>query len=111
MKGLTEKERQALKELVEGLKKLYGDNLSRVILYGSKARGDATEDSDIDVLVVLKDIDRKHDEIHRITEISAPICLKYDLLISAIPVREEMILSEEKTLFIETVLKEGIDLL
>jgi|GEM_PF-4767554 len=54
MKNLTEKEKLALEELVDGLRGLYGDNLSRVILYGSKARGDATEDSDIDILVVLK---------------------------------------------------------
>jgi len=54
MDHLTEKEKQALKELVDELKKLYGDNLSHVILYGSKARGDANSGSDIDVLVVLK---------------------------------------------------------
>ncbi len=54
MDNLTEKEKQALKELVDELKKLYGDNLSHVILYGSKARGDADSGSDIDVLVVLK---------------------------------------------------------
>jgi len=58
MNNLTEKEKQVVKELVDELKKLYGDNLSRVILYGSKARGDATEDSDIDILVVLKNIQK-----------------------------------------------------
>ncbi|MFN3967254.1 MAG: nucleotidyltransferase domain-containing protein, partial [Endomicrobiia bacterium] len=55
--NLTDTEKQALKEVVDRLRKLYGDNLSKVILYGSKARGDATDDSDIDILVVLKKID------------------------------------------------------
>ncbi len=50
MDNLTEKEKQAIKELVEKLKELYKDNLSKVILYGSKAKGDAVEDSDIDIL-------------------------------------------------------------
>ncbi|MEW6040043.1 MAG: HEPN domain-containing protein [Elusimicrobiota bacterium] len=108
MNNLAENEKQAVSELVEGLKKLYGDNLSRVILYGSKARGDAEPDSDIDILVVLGKNNSKFDEIHRITEISAPVCLKYDVLISGIPISEEKILSVEKTIFLENVLKEGI---
>jgi predicted nucleotidyltransferase len=111
MDNLTEKERQALRELVEGLKELYGDNLSRVILYGSKARGDAGHDSDIDVLVVLKRMGSRYDEIHRITEISAPISLKYDLVICDLPIEEKEVLADRKTLFVENVLKEGIELL
>ncbi len=43
MNSITEKEKQALKELVEALKKLYGNNLVRVILYGSKAWIDKRE--------------------------------------------------------------------
>ncbi|MFN3966945.1 MAG: nucleotidyltransferase domain-containing protein, partial [Endomicrobiia bacterium] len=66
MNNLTEKEKQAIKELVEGLKKLYGKNLTRVILYGSKARGDAVPDSDIDILVVLKNMKSGYDEISKI---------------------------------------------
>jgi predicted nucleotidyltransferase len=108
MNNLTDKEKQAVQELVEGLKKLYGDNLSRVILYGSKACGDAEPDSDIDILVVLRKKNSNYDEIHRITEISAPICLRYDLLLSEIPVKEDEIISDEKTLFMENVLKEGL---
>ncbi|MFN0036729.1 MAG: nucleotidyltransferase domain-containing protein [Saprospiraceae bacterium] len=37
------------------LQLLYGDRLAKVILYGSYARGDFHEESDIDFLVVLKD--------------------------------------------------------
>ncbi len=35
------------------LKKIYGDGIKKVILYGSCARGEATKDSDIDVLVLV----------------------------------------------------------
>ena len=44
-----------LRELKEGLQKIYGDQLKAVILFGSYARGDAhPPDSDIDVMIVLK---------------------------------------------------------
>jgi predicted nucleotidyltransferase len=44
---LTENERQALAELVERLHRRHGDDLLRVVLFGSKARGDFDEESDL----------------------------------------------------------------
>jgi len=107
MNNLSEKENQAIKELVAGLKKVYGDNLSRVILYGSKARGEATEDSDIDILVVLKDIKNQSVEKMKIRQISWEICYKYDLLLSVI-VRSEQDYLRKDTPLLMNVEKEGI---
>lgn len=45
-----------VKGYIEELKKIYGDHLRAVILYGSYARGDQREDSDID-LMILVDLD------------------------------------------------------
>ncbi len=42
-----------LRELREALEALYGPRLKWLVLYGSHARGEATDDSDIDVMVVL----------------------------------------------------------
>ena len=53
---LAEHERLALAELVERLRRRYGDDLLRVVLFGSKARGDFDEESDLDVLVVVRHI-------------------------------------------------------
>jgi len=111
MNNLTEKERQAIKELIDELKKLYGDNLSCVILYGSKARGDADSGSDIDVLVVLKKMTSRYEEIKKIVEITSPICLKYNVLLSVLPKEENKVNSDYKTIFIHNVLKEGIRVL
>jgi predicted nucleotidyltransferase len=38
-------------EFRQALEKIYGDKLINLVLYGSQARGDATEDSDIDIMV------------------------------------------------------------
>lgn len=43
----------ALQELVPGLREIYGTLLDSVILYGSTARGTQTDESDVDVAVLL----------------------------------------------------------
>ena len=42
---------------------LYGGHLKEVILYGSYARGDCREDSDIDIMILVDDMD--DEEIYR----------------------------------------------
>jgi len=54
LQNLTENERAALKDLVTRLHRRYGDDLERVVLFGSKARGDFDAESDLDVLVVVR---------------------------------------------------------
>ena len=44
-----------IKDFTETMKNHYGDRLSKIILYGSYARGDFNEESDIDFLVLLND--------------------------------------------------------
>ena len=61
---LTSNERAALDAYVARLREQYGDRLVRVVLFGSKARGDSDAESDLDVLVVLNDGDwRFRDEV------------------------------------------------
>jgi len=43
-----------LQDIKEALRSVHGERLRGVVLYGSEARGAATEDSDIDVLVLLR---------------------------------------------------------
>ncbi len=45
--------RLALDLFVKELRKAYGERFDAVLLYGSRARGDAEEGSDVDTLVVL----------------------------------------------------------
>lgn len=52
-KPLPKNEQAAIDDFVSQLKKLLGDNLVLVMLYGSKARGDWHQESDIDLFVVI----------------------------------------------------------
>jgi predicted nucleotidyltransferase len=42
-----------MKEYVHEIQKIYGSHLRKIILYGSYARGDYREDSDIDIMILL----------------------------------------------------------
>lgn len=44
---------EAIRQVVDGYKKVFGDRLAQVWLFGSRARGDHRPDSDVDLLVVL----------------------------------------------------------
>ena len=55
--ALTKREKKALATFVEGVRQSLGENLVRVILFGSKARGDAKRRSDIDLLVIVRERD------------------------------------------------------
>jgi predicted nucleotidyltransferase len=46
--------RPILKKIKKGLQQIYGDQIDRILLYGSRARGEERPDSDIDILIVFK---------------------------------------------------------
>ncbi|MCD6327109.1 nucleotidyltransferase domain-containing protein [bacterium] len=80
---------QIVDEFKRRLQGLYGGTLKRVILYGSFARGDATEDSDIDVAVVLKGNVNPVDEIDRMIDIVTDLNLEHNVLVSIYPISED----------------------
>jgi predicted nucleotidyltransferase len=91
---------QTLEEFRKEIKKLYGQRLKDVILYGSWTRGEATEESDIDLLVVLKGKVRPGQEIDRMIDIITDINLKYNELIAVYPVSEQEYAAINSPLFI-----------
>jgi len=79
-----------LAELKQGLSKIYGERLKAVVLFGSYARGDYHEGSDLDVMIVLDTYKSYWDELVRSSELASDLSLKYDITIS------RMIMSEEQ---------------
>ena len=69
-------------KLKEYLQELYQDNLDKVILFGSEARGEAKIDSDIDIAIVLKNEFNLDLEIENTSQFVADLCLDYGVLIN-----------------------------
>ena len=92
------------REKAEGL---YGSRLKNIVLYGSWARGTATEDSDIDLAVVLAGDVAPGAEIDRMIDMVTEINLKYNVLLSIYPVSEKNYASVNSPLLLN-LRKEGV---
>jgi len=78
-----------LREFREKAEELYPRGLKSIILYGSYATGRATQDSDIDLAIVLDGDVSPGKEIDRMIDIITEINLNYGVLISVYPVSEK----------------------
>lgn len=96
-----------LNELKQGLIRLYGERLRGVYLYGSYARGDFQEGSDLDVLVILDDFERAPVELDRTSDLFCDLSLMYEITISLMFMREKDWLTADKPL-LRNVRVEGI---
>jgi len=86
---VTKDIQKLLRELKQGLTEIYGDQLHTIYLYGSYARGEAhSPDSDIDVLIVLKDNFDYLQMLKRSENYAASFCLEHDVVISRALVSE-----------------------
>lgn len=82
LKALRDNEKEAVAEFVEALRQRCGPMIDKIILFGSKVRGNDKKDSDIDILVVLNSLSW---EIKKtISELAAQKNIKYNVLISTI---------------------------
>jgi predicted nucleotidyltransferase len=58
-----------LKRFRAALDRIYGDRIDRVVLFGSRARGEARPDSDYDVAVFLKSLPDQWRERRRLADL------------------------------------------
>lgn len=77
-----------IQPLRAALEDLYGDRLVRLVLYGSQARGDAHDESDVDVIVVLGGPVQPGREIRRMSPVRTQRRLEYERALSLLPVSE-----------------------
>ena len=78
-----------LGRLENGLKNLYGGRYRGLVLYGSYARGEADDESDVDLLVLLEgEVDRFR-EASRAEPVKWPLFLESGYVLSLVPVGSE----------------------
>jgi uncharacterized protein len=97
-----------LKRFRTALDELYGDRLERVVLFGSRARGDAREDSDYDIAVFLKDFSDRWQEVDRIIPVVTDILYEDEAFIHAMPYRAGAY--QDRTSLMREIRREGADL-
>lgn len=86
----------------------YGDRIERIVLYGSRARGDSRPDSDYDVAIFLKNSGSFWEEAGRIATIETDILYETGAVIHAMPFRAGAI--HECRALMHAISDEGVDL-
>jgi uncharacterized protein len=102
---LNSEEREILEQFKVEVKKVLGDRLDRVVLFGSRSRGDAASDSDFDLLVTVRNLqetDRK-----RVFEIAADLSLEYDTVLAVLVVPANDFTEDRYFYMYENIQKEG----
>lgn len=96
-----------LKRFTAEVERIFPDRLEQVILYGSRARGDARPDSDYDIIVELSDAPTEQDK-ELLGEVARTIGDETHSLISAwFEARNDF---ERRSLFMHNLRREGVDL-
>jgi len=97
-----------LARLRAALDAAYGEKLERVVLFGSRARGDARPDSDYDVAVFLKDYAGFGREAARIAAIETDILYDTGVVINTLPFKAGA--DRDRTGLMHELRREGRDL-
>ncbi|HMD63365.1 MAG TPA: nucleotidyltransferase domain-containing protein [Stellaceae bacterium] len=108
---MTEKPQNdpVLKRFRAAVSEIYGDRVERVVLFGSRARGDARPDSDYDIAIFLRDMSDQPAEMNRLADLATDILYDGGPFIHAMPYRAGSY-NDERMPLMHEIRAEGIDL-
>lgn len=95
-------------ELVQGLTDIFRENLTTIILYGSVARNEATDESDVDIAVIVREqVDSGTKK--RFVHWAADMDIRHERVFSIVDIQESNMERWGNVLpFYQNVRKEGI---
>lgn len=89
------------------LEEMYGDQIDRVVLFGSRARGDARPDSDYDVAVFLKSLPDRWRELDRLAHLQVQFIDDTGVVFDAKPYAKEAL--EQRTPIMHEIRRDGLE--
>ena len=100
--------KELLQQLIPEVVSIYGDLLVSVILYGSVAKGTQTEESDIDIALMLKS-EETEDMRERMTDAVVDLELDYNKVLSVLRIDYKQFRLWENTMpFYKNMKKDGV---
>lgn len=102
----TRRRERAFEEFARRVEDELGETVSDIILFGSTARGEATETSDLDVLLVMKN-PIQVELRETVSEVAFDVGLDYDVAVTYILQSKERFDSRQSDPFIQHVRREG----
>ncbi|MCL2224897.1 MAG: nucleotidyltransferase domain-containing protein [Defluviitaleaceae bacterium] len=99
-------------ELSRNTQNILGDKLRRIILYGSRARGDYKEYSDLDIMV-LADYDEQERSAYEnaLSDTASDLGLEHDIIVSVMLNNEQLFMRRSHiSPFYRNVLSEGVEI-
>ena len=104
---MDEKVRSLIDKIKTHLITMYGEKIKKLILYGSYVRGNATRDSDIDILVLVEKSLNPFEVRESLSDLLFDILLNEGELISVMAVPEDLF-ENYNSPFMLNVRKEGV---
>ena len=102
------KDDPVLVRLRRALDEMYGRDVERVVLFGSRARGDAQPDSDYDVAVFLRGMADRFTEAYRLADLGTDILADTGAFVHAMPYLAGSY--DERTPLMHELRRDGVDL-
>ncbi len=106
--GTTSANDPVLRRFRVALNELYGSQIERVVLFGSRARGDERLDSDYDVAVFLKSLPDRWKELDRLADLRVTFLSDTDAFFDAKPYPASAYF--ERTPLMREIRRDGLDL-